>query len=78
MSTTKIKTAVYLANHGHTCLHLPRIEVRVKDLDSHQLRDLVLSTKDIDQTIQLHHAKVLTGLHTSQHYDLNTSVIIRS
>lgn len=52
--------------------------MRVKELDGHQLRDLVLSTEDIDQPIQLHHAKVLTSLHTSHHFDLNTSVVIRS
>lgn len=74
----KRRQFIYLANHGHACLHLPRIEVRVKELDCHQLRDLVLSTEDIDQPIQLHHAKVLTSLHTSHHFDLNTSVVIRS
>lgn len=74
----KRRQFIYLANHGHACLHLPRIEVRVKELDCHQLRDLVLSTEHIDQPIQLHHAKVLTSLHTSHHFDLNTSVVIRS
>lgn len=57
--------AIYLANHGHTCLHFPGIEVRVKRFNSHQLCFFVLSTEDVDQTIQLHHTKVLTSLRKS-------------
>lgn len=57
--------AIYLANHGHTCLHFPCIEVWVKRFNSHQLCFFILSTEDVDQTVQLHHTKVLTSLCTS-------------
>lgn len=63
--SNRSRPRTYLANHRHTCLHFPRVEVRVKDLDRHQLRHLVLSAEDVDQTVQLHHAKVLTSLRRS-------------
>lgn len=62
-------TCHYLADHGHTGLHFPGFEMRVKHFNSDQLCFFILSSKDIDQTIQLHHTKVLTGLqqwHDSQ------------
>lgn len=55
----------YLADHGHTGLHFPGTEVRVKHFNSDQLCFFVLTSEDVDQTVQLHHTKVLTSLRTS-------------
>lgn len=59
---------VYLADHGHTGLCFPRVEVRVKDFHRDQLRHITLSSEDIDQPVQLYNAKVLAGLqHDHEH-----------
>lgn len=55
----------YLADHGHTGLQLPGTEVRIKHFNSDQLCFFILSSKNVNETIQLHHAKVLTSLRTS-------------
>lgn len=60
-----VDACCYLADHGHTGLHFPGAEVRVKHFDGGQLRYFVLSSEYIDQTIQLHHAEVLTSLWTA-------------
>lgn len=53
--------------------------MRVKHLDGGQLRDLVLSSEDIDQPVQLHHAKVLASLRTGtrrqKDANLNANII---
>lgn len=65
-SVAGLRVLRYLADHRHARLRLPGVEMWVKNFHCGQRCNVVLSSQDVDQTVQLHRTEVLTSLRTTE------------